>query len=272
MKALILAAGEGSRLRPLTLTCPKPMLPLGGRPLLEHIILLLKRCGITRIAINLHYKPWIIPLYFWDGYPWGVEITYSVEENLLGSAGAAKRLQYYFDETFVVFYGDLYTEMDLRPLIDFHRQKGSQITVALYEVDNPCDCGIVDLTPAGQIRRFVEKPAPGEVFSNLANAGVYVVEPAVLDYVPSGRPYDFGRDLFPRLLAEGMNVWGYPIHDLLIDIGTPAKYQEVQRLYRVKQQGQRPFDRGTSLKQSDTRTLPWQLDEARLGGARLAQA
>ena len=257
MKALILAAGEGSRLRPLTLTRPKPMLPVGGRPLLEHIILLLRRSGITEIAINLHYKPTVISSYFGDGHLWGVHITYSLEETLLGSAGAAKRLQSYLNETFVVFYGDLYTKMDLTPLVQFHYDHGSQITVALYEVDNPCDCGIVDLSPDGRIRRFVEKPSPDEVFSNLANAGIYIVEPGILDYVPPGQPYDFGRDLFPRLLDEGIEVWGYPIHDLLIDIGTPAKYEEVQRIFQAAQQGSEPVQPGAEVSRSDYLTPRW---------------
>ena len=269
MKALILAAGEGSRLRPLTLTRPKPMLPVGGKPLLEHIIQLLRRCGITSIAINLHYKPAVIPSYFEDGHLWGVEITYSLEETLLGSAGAAKRLQHYFDETFVVFYGDLYTEMDLSPLVGFHREKGAQITVALYEVDNPCACGIVDLAADGRIRRFVEKPVPDEVFSNLANAGIYIVEPGVLDYVPPEQPYDFGRDMFPRLLAEGVNVWGYPIHDLLIDIGTPAKYQEAQRICQSRE----PWllDLGVDLSHSPPRTSPWEVEGAQANCEHLVQ-
>jgi len=269
MKALILAAGEGSRLRPLTLTRPKPMLPVGGKPLLEHIIQLLRRCGITSIAINLHYKPAVIPSYFEDGHLWGVEITYSLEETLLGSAGAAKRLQHYFDETFVVFYGDLYTEMDLSPLVGFHREKRAQITVALYEVDNPCACGIVDLAADGRIRRFVEKPAPHEVFSNLANAGIYIVEPGVLDYVPPEQPYDFGRDMFPRLLAEGVDVWGYPIHDLLIDIGTPAKYQEAQRICQSRE----PWllDLGVDLSHSPPRTSPWEVEGAQANCEHLVQ-
>jgi NDP-sugar pyrophosphorylase family protein len=271
MKALILAAGEGSRLRPLTLTCPKPMLPVGGRPLLEHIIRLLRRCDITHIAINLHYKPWIIPLYFWDGYPWGVKITYSLEETLLGSAGAAKQLQYYLDETFVVVYGDLYTEMDLSPLVDFHREKRAQITVALYEVDNPCSCGIVDLAPNGQIHRFVEKPTPAEVFSNLANAGIYIVDPSILDYVPIGQPYDFGRDLFPRLLAEGVKIWGYPIHELLIDIGTPAKYRQAQRICQAGERGQWPLEPGMDMNQSDTLMLPWEFEKTRISSAHVIQ-
>jgi NDP-sugar pyrophosphorylase family protein len=269
MKALILAAGEGSRLRPLTLTRPKPMLPVGGRPLLEHIILLLRRCGITDIAINLHYKPSVVPSYFGDGRLWGTEITYSLEETLLGSAGAAKRLQRYFDETFVVFYGDLYTEMDLGPLMDFHREKGAQVTIALYEVDNPCACGIVELAPDGQIRRFVEKPAPHEVFSNLANAGIYIVEPGILNCVPTEQPYDFGRDLFPHLLTEDVAVYGYPIHDLLIDIGTPAKYQEAQRICQSRD----PWllDLGVDLSHSDPRTLHWEFEGTQANYEHLVQ-
>ncbi|MGD9101652.1 MAG: nucleotidyltransferase family protein, partial [Anaerolineae bacterium] len=177
MKALILAAGEGTRLGPLTADRPKPMLPVGGVPLIEHIVLLLKRHGINNIAINLHYKPWTIIHHLGHGRRWGVRIHYSFEEALLGSAGAAKRLEWYFDESFIVFYGDLYTDLNLSNLIAAHHQGGAPLTMALYAVDNPTQCGIVELDEQSRVRRFVEKPAPDQVFSQLANAGVLVVEP-----------------------------------------------------------------------------------------------
>jgi len=236
MKALILAAGEGQRLRPLTLTRPKPMLPVAGRPLLEHIVTLLRHHGITQQAINLHYKPQTIVSHFGNGQQWGVQITYSFEQQLLGSAGAAKKLHWFLDQTFVVFYGDLYTDLNLRRLLDFHRRHNALATVALYEVSNPTACGIVDLDAGQRIRRFVEKPAPEEVFSNLANAGVYVLEPAVLSFVPSGRPFDFGHDLFPTLLDVGLPLMGYPIQESLIDIGTMEKYLALQRYYQLQPQ------------------------------------
>lgn len=228
MKAMILAAGEGTRLRPLTLERPKPMLPIGGKPLLEHIIDLLKRHGIREIAINLCYKPQAVIGYFGDGRRFGVEITYSIESPILGTAGAVKKLQDYFDKTFIVVYGDLLTDLDITSLVEYHKGRGGMVTVALYKVENPSACGLVDLNERGRIQRFVEKPPPEEVFTDLANAGVYVVEPDVIDHIPSDTLYDFGQDLFPALLERGVPVYGYPIKDYLIDIGTLEKYERAQ--------------------------------------------
>ncbi len=233
MKGLILAAGEGRRLRPLTLTQPKPMLPVAGRPLLEHIVMLLQRHGVTQLAANLHYKPAAVTAHFGDGRRWQVRILYSYEQQLLGSAGAAKKLGWFFDQTFIVFYGDLYTELNLDPLIAFHRRHNALATVALYEVPNPTACGIVELDGQQRIRRFVEKPPPEEVFSNLANAGIYILEPAVLGFVPPETPFDFGRDLFPAILDVGLPIMGFPIHEPLIDIGTWDAYLAVQQAHRV---------------------------------------
>lgn len=232
MKGLILAAGEGRRLRPLTLTQPKPMLPVAGRPLLEHIVTLLRHHGVTQLAINLHHEPAAITTHFGNGRRWGVRILYSYEQQLLGSAGAAKKLAWFFDQTFVVFYGDLYTGLNLRSLMAFHRRHNSVATVTLYEVSNPTACGIVELDCQQRIRRFVEKPTPEEVFSNLANAGIYILEPAVLGFVPPETPFDFGRDLFPILLDLGLPVMGFPIQEPLIDIGTWDKYRALRQTYR----------------------------------------
>jgi mannose-1-phosphate guanylyltransferase len=234
MKGLILAAGEGQRLLPLTLNCPKSMLPVAGRPLLGHIVTHLRHHGVTQLAINLHHKPDVITAHFGNGRRWGVQILYSYEQQLLGSAGAAKKLAWFFDQTFVVFYGDLYTTLNLRPLISFHCRHGAMATVALYEVPNPTACGIVELDNRQRVRRFVEKPAPDEVFSNLANAGVYVLEPSVLRFVGSQLPFDFGHDLFPTLLDLGLPVMGFPIQEFLIDIGTPDKYLALQQTYQFR--------------------------------------
>lgn len=230
VKALILAAGEGQRLRPLTLDRPKPMLPVGGRPLLEQIVLLLKAHGIVDIAINLHYKPRSIIEHLGIGEYLGVRINYSYEEKLLGSAGAARRLRDYFQGApFVVFYGDLYTDLNVSALLHAHDQSRAQVTMALYEVENPTACGIVELDERQYVRRFVEKPRPDQVFSRLANAGVLVVEPSILDWIPPGVPFDFGRDVFPRMLELGMPIRGHLIHEMLIDIGTPENYQRAQQ-------------------------------------------
>jgi NDP-sugar pyrophosphorylase family protein len=230
MKALILAAGEGTRLRPLTADRPKPMLPVGGVPLLEQIVTLLKRHSITDIAINLHHKPWTIIHHLGHGRHWGVRIHYSFEETLLGSAGAAKRLEWYLDESFIVFYGDLYTDLDLSSLVAAHRKGNAPITMALYAVDNPTECGIVELDAQSRVRRFVEKPPPEQVFSRLANAGVLVVEPKVLSWLPSDQYLDFGHDVFPQILTSDQSIVGHPIKDTLIDIGTPENYKKAQQL------------------------------------------
>lgn len=230
MKGMILAAGEGKRLRPLTKYLPKPMLPLAGRPLLEHIINHLRDCGITQLAINLHHLPEAVMGYFGDGSRWGVNLRYSVEERLLGSAGGVKRLQPFFDDTFLVYYGDVYTQADLRPMIAFHRRSGAAATMSLYRVPDPWNRGIVQLDDTGTIVKFVEKPPREQVFSDLANAGIYVLEPDVLDRIPEGQVWDFGHGVFPAMLAEGIQVAGYVIEDILIDIGLPEKYQQANRI------------------------------------------
>ena len=230
MKGMILAAGEGRRLRPLTDHTPKPMLPLAGRPLLEYTIAHLRDNGFTDLAINLHHLPAPVKHYFGDGHCWGVSLRYSVEEHLLGSAGGVKRLQSFFDDTFVVYYGDVFTRANLRPMLDLHRRAGVLATMGLYRVPDPWNRGIVDLDAAHMITRFVEKPPREQVFSNLANAGIYILEPEVLNYIPPEQAYDFGQDVFPDLLARGTRVAGYIIEDMLIDIGLPEKYEQANLL------------------------------------------
>jgi mannose-1-phosphate guanylyltransferase len=230
MKGMILAAGEGRRLRPLTDRLPKPMLPVAGRPLLEHTIIYLHDCGVTDLAVNLYHLPQVVIDYFGDGSRWGVSLRYSVEEHLLGSAGGVKRLQSFFDDTFIVFYGDLLTWADLRPMVELHRRTGVLATMGLYHVPDPWNRGIVQLDEAKNIVRFVEKPPRDQVFSNLANAGIYVLEPEVLNRIPAEQVYDFGLDVFPSLLADGIPIAGYIIEDSLIDIGLPEKYEEANRI------------------------------------------
>ena len=246
VKALILAAGEGTRLRPLTLERPKPMLPVAGRPLLEHIIAWLRHHGIREVAINLHYKPRTITSYFGDGSAFGVEITYSHEDRILGTAGAAWKLRDFLDppaetrdfrEPFVVVYGDVLTDLDLGALLAFHQSQASAcdtscLTMALYRVPNPTEVGLVGLADSegGRVTRFLEKPVAEEVFTDLANSGILVVEPGIVAHVPPGVFWDFGNNVFPQLLAEGVPMFGWPIPEdtYLIDIGSPESYQRVQ--------------------------------------------
>jgi len=224
----VLAAGEGTRLRPLTLQRPKPMLPLGGRPMLEYLVDLLRDHGVHEIAINLHYKPEAIVDHFGDGSRFGVSITYSREAHLLGSAGAAKQLDWFFTEPFMVLYGDVLSDIDLTALADQHLRFGGLATLALYEVEDPTRCGVVKLDRRQRITRFVEKPAADAVPSNLANAGIYVLEPAILDHVARGEVADFGRDVFPAVLAHGQTLYGSHLPGYILDIGSPQRYRQAE--------------------------------------------
>jgi NDP-sugar pyrophosphorylase family protein len=247
MKAMILAAGEGTRLRPLTLHRPKPMLPIGGKPLLQHIVELLRYHGVVQVAINLHHWPEVITHAFGDGYDFGVEITYSFEDPILGTAGAVRKLQHYFDDTFIVFYGDVLTDLDITTLARYHRLKGGLVTIALYSVPNPSECGLVGLDPQGRVTCFVEKPPLEQVFTDLANAGILILEPDVINYIPSGIFQDFGYDVLPDLLAKGIPIFGYPIPDAtyLVDIGTIEKYEKAQREWPRAHARDRTVDSGS---------------------------
>ena len=236
MKALVLAAGKGTRLGSLTANVPKPMLPVGDRPLLAYTVEWLKRHDVHEIAINLHHAAPVITGFLGDGSQYGVEITYSFESRLLGTAGAAKQLESFLDEQFVVVYGDVFTNVNLTALNAFHREHlrlaGSPIgmTMSLYRVPDPTACGIVALDDEGRIVRFLEKPTADEVFSDLANSGILVCEPAILGVIPACTEYDFGRDVLPRLLDTAVPVFGQPIGDdeYVIDIGTPSGYLRAQ--------------------------------------------
>lgn len=230
-KAMILAAGEGTRLRPLTLDRPKPMLPVAGRPLLEHTLNWLRRYGISEVAINLHYRPEAIRDAFGDGQGLGLTITYSYEPIMRGTAGALQPLRAFLNETFVIVYGDVLTDLDLGALIAFHRARSDAwMTLSLYRVSNPTEKGIVALDETGRIVRFVEKPAPDQVFSDLANAGVIIAEPAILDFIPAEGFDDIGHHLLPRLLTAGVPIYGWPLPEdaYLIDIGSPEQYAQAQ--------------------------------------------
>jgi NDP-sugar pyrophosphorylase family protein len=239
-KALILAAGEGSRLRPLTLDRPKPMLPINGKPLLEHTIALLRRHGIQDIAINLHYCPHVIVNHLGDGSALGVRIVYSHEDKILGTAGAARKLNRFTGSSpLVVVYGDVLTNLDVSALVAFHEQAVARdprtmVTLSLYHVSNPTEVGLVGLDQDGRITCFVEKPKPEQVFTDLANAGVLMIEPDAVNLVPPDTFYDFGLHLFPQLLEAGVPMlgWVIPDHTYLLDIGTPDKYTQAQKEWK----------------------------------------
>ncbi|MHB1415123.1 MAG: nucleotidyltransferase family protein [Chloroflexota bacterium] len=229
-KAMILAAGEGTRLRPLTADTPKPLLPLAGVPLILYSLALLRQHGICEVAVNLHHNAQKIVDCLGDGSRLGMKIHYSYEEALLGTAGGLRKVAHLFDDTFVVLYGDVLTDCDLSALIRFHRKQGGPATLALSEVTNPWEVGIVQLDQDGRVLDFVEKPPRGSAAGNLANGGIYVMERVVLDYVPKSGPCDFGYDVFPHLLREGLPIYGYllPAKTYLVDIGTLDKYRRAE--------------------------------------------
>lgn len=220
-----MAGGEGTRLRPLSLGRPKPMTPLLGRPVMEHIIALLKGHGITDICITLCYKPQAVMDYFGDGKRFGVKLTYFVEEEPLGTAGSVKNCMTHLGrEDFLVISGDCVCDLNLKQLMDFHREKGAAATLALYAHETPLEYGLVVTDEAGRVERFVEKPSWGQVITNRINTGIYLLSPAAMDRVPEKGTFDFGKDLFPALLKEGAPLYGCPLEGYWCDMGDCKAY------------------------------------------------
>ncbi|MBE9045103.1 mannose-1-phosphate guanyltransferase [Pleurocapsales cyanobacterium LEGE 10410] len=229
MRAVLMAGGSGTRLRPLTCDLPKPMVPVLNRPIAEHIINLLKRNNITEIIATLYYLPDVMRDYFQDGSDFGVQMTYAVEEEQpLGTAGCVKNIQQWLDDTFVTISGDAITDFDLEAAIAFHREKKSKATLVLTRVPNPVEFGVVITDTDGRIKRFLEKPSLSEIFSDTVNAGTYILEPEVLDYLPENEESDFSKDLFPLLLEKGEPMYGYIAEGYWCDVGHLEAYREAQ--------------------------------------------
>ncbi len=225
-KAMILAAGEGTRLRPLTAALPKPMVPIVGTPLLERTLVWLGGEGVTEAAINLYHRPQSIPDYFGREFA-GIRLHYFFEDTLRGTAGGVKAAQSVLENApFFVIYGDNLISADLRRLAAFHAAQGGIGTIALFEHPNPSAAGIARLDADNRITRFVEKPPADQVFSSLANTGVYVLDPAIFECIPEKEGSDFGRDIFPDLLAQGKALYGTPLGGYLQDTGTPTAYRQ----------------------------------------------
>ncbi len=229
MRAVLMAGGSGTRLRPLTCDLPKPMVPVLNRPIAEHIINLLKRHDITEVIATLHYLPDVMRDYFQDGSDFGVQMTYAVEEDQpLGTAGCVKNIAELLDDTFLVISGDSITDFNLTEAIKFHKAKGSKATLVLAHVHNPIEFGVVITDKNGAIRRFLEKPSTSEIFSDTVNTGTYILEPEVLDYLPANQECDFSQDLFPLLLEEGAPMYGYIGQGYWCDVGHLDTYREAQ--------------------------------------------
>ena len=225
MKAVIMAGGEGTRLRPLSLGSPKPMTSLLGRPVMEHIINLLKSHGITDICVTLCYKPQSIMDYFGGGERLGARLTYFTEEEPLGTAGSVKNcMEHLGNEDFLVIGGDCVCDLDLSALIRFHRERKAAATLALYHHKNPLEYGLVLTGRDGRVERFVEKPAWGQVLTDQINTGIYVLSPAAMERVPGDTAWDFGKDLFPALLREEAPLYGLPLEGYWCDVGDCRAY------------------------------------------------
>jgi mannose-1-phosphate guanylyltransferase/phosphomannomutase len=226
MKAVVMAGGEGSRLRPLTSGIPKPLVPVVGKPVMEHILRLLRNHGITDVIVTLQYLGSAIRDYFGDGSDFGVDITYVVEDSPLGTAGSVKNAQEFLGEPFIVISGDALTDIDLSKVMTYHQEKRAAATIVLTSVSNPLEYGVVITNPDGTINRFLEKPSWGEVFSDQVNTGIYVVEPEVLDLLPPSTVVDWSSDVFPKMLANSMPLFGYLAPGYWCDIGNIQTYYQ----------------------------------------------
>lgn len=225
MKAFVLAAGAGTRLRPLTHDIPKPMIPILGKPALHYTLNNLKKHGFDDVSINLFHRPNCITGYFSGNYM-DICINYSFEKKLLGTAGAVKKREKFFDDTFVVMSGDGLTDIDLKKAVRFHKKKKALATIVLKETGARLDYGITVADKNGKVIRFVEKPKWSDIFADTVNTGIYVFDPGVFQYIPGNKFFDFSLDLFPLLLKNKKRVYGYVMKEYWTDIGNILEYKK----------------------------------------------
>jgi mannose-1-phosphate guanylyltransferase/phosphomannomutase len=247
MKAVVMAGGEGSRLRPLTINRPKPMVPLVDRVVMAHIIELLKFHGITEIIVTVQYLANIIQDHFGDGSSSDVHIEYSLEEQPLGTAGSVKNAEHLLTEPFLVISGDALTDFDLSKIIAFHNARQAMATITLTRVPNPLEYGVIIMDEQGEVKQFLEKPSWGEVFSDTVNTGIYVLEPEVFKYIEKGTITDWSKDVFPKLLRKNHPLCGYIAEGYWTDVGTIEEYMRASRDYmsgkvKLPRVGQNVFD------------------------------
>jgi NDP-sugar pyrophosphorylase family protein len=244
MKAILLAGGKGTRLRPLTIHTPKPIVPIFNRPFLHYQLDLLKQVPeIDEVILSLNYQPRRIEEVFGDGSDAGIKIRYVVEPAPLGTAGAIKYAGDNLTESVVVFNGDVLTQIDLAAVIALHRERQARATIVLTPVENPSAYGLVETDAAGNITRFLEKPKPDEITTNHINAGIYVLEPATFDRIPTEVAWSIERSFFPSLIERGETFVAYVYDGYWIDIGTPDKYMQVHRDIMDGRYVAAPFDR-----------------------------
>lgn len=227
MKAIIMAGGEGTRLKPVSGDTPKPLVPLCGRPVMEHIVLLLKNHGITDICCALKYRHEEIQSYFGSGEKWGVSMQYRIETEALGTAGGVKNCaDFYGSEDFLVISGDAICDFDLTHFIAEHEKRRPAVSLALYPHPEPLRYGLALCGKDGCVRSFIEKPDWSRVVTNLVNTGIYILSPEAMSEVPEGKSFDFAKDLFPRLLEDEKKLFGYVADGYWCDIGTPKSYYQ----------------------------------------------
>lgn len=227
MKALILAGGRGTRLRPLTYRIPKPIIPVVNKPLLAHQIELLKRAGLTEIILAVHYQAEQIKKVLGGGEGLGVKLIYSIEEKPMGTAGAVKNARKFFDdEVLVVFNGDVITQIDLREVLNFYHQKKARVVIVLTPVADPSHYGLVITDKENRVEKFLEKPSRDQITTNNINAGIYILDPKVFDCWTESAEFSFERELFPRLLAKGVPFLAYLNQGYWLDLGSPQKFLE----------------------------------------------
>jgi NDP-sugar pyrophosphorylase family protein len=247
MQALILAGGKGTRLRPLTMHTPKPIVPIANRPLLVYQLELLKRAEVRDVILSLSYQPQKIEDKVGDGTDHRVHISYTVETIPLGTAGAFRNAAGLIRETTVVLNGDVLTDINLSEVLKLHRERDAAATIVLAPVPNPTEYGFVETDDAGRVKRFVEKPEPEEVTADTINAGIYVLEPRVLDYIPEGEPFMFEYGVFPKLLEAGEAFYGYTWRGYWRDVGSAPSYWQANMdvlAGRVKLLDKLPAERG----------------------------
>ena len=229
MKAVVMAGGEGTRLRPMTASMPKPLLPIVNKPIMEHVLRLLRRHGIKETVVTVQFLASLVRNYFGDGEEWGMVLHYATEDTPLGTAGSVKNAEDLLnDGTFLVISGDALTDFDLTDLVKFHHDKGALVTVCLTRVPDPLDFGITIVDDDGKVQRFLEKPTWGQVFSDTVNTGIYVMEPEVFEHVAGGESVDWSGHVFPRLLELGLPIFGYIAEGYWEDVGTHESYFRAQ--------------------------------------------
>lgn len=229
MKAVVMAGGEGTRLRPLTSNRPKPLVPVLNKPIAQHIVEHLKRANINDIVVTLYYLAEEIQNYFGDGAELGVNLIHSIEDTPLGTAGSVKKAEKYLDDdTFIIVSGDALTDIDIEKALAFHRERKAEATLVLKHVENPLEFGVVMTHEDGKIERFLEKPSWGEVFSDTVNTGMYILEPSVFNLMEQGKNYDWSQDIFPKMLVDGRAIYGYVMEEYWTDVGSLEQYRQAQ--------------------------------------------